>query len=94
MEGRFGPKNRISSYKGGIVIKWVQIGVLAQGGQGFRCRQKENKSQGIGIPNNGRTKKNKKIAPESLYLKLGSGAMYTNIKILALYNRQRCREGC
>jgi hypothetical protein len=57
MEGCFGPKNRISSYKEGIVIKWVQIGVLALTVQGFRCRQKENKIQGIGIPNNGRTKK-------------------------------------
>ena len=29
--------------------------------------------------------KYKKIAPESLYLKLGSGAMSTNIKIIAPY---------
>jgi hypothetical protein len=62
-------------------------------GKGFDAGKKRTKSREL-VFQIMIGQKNKKIAPESLYLKLASGAMHTKTKILAPYNRQRCSGGC
>jgi hypothetical protein len=63
-------------------------------GKGFDVGKKRTKTRELVFQIMVGQKKYKKIAPESLYLKLASGAMHTKTKILAPYNRQRCSGGC